>query len=270
MTEALDHRHVKLRVIGTSALNERVKGRVFANKLLALISAVEAADRAANGGKRFEFVIVDLKASSASATISEQRINKLPVIDSSVEVFGRCVQSIDSGNYAFARDHVEVAACIRSLAKDVENAFDRAELTVNGYEPILIDRFFLARAEEAINIPDTAEAKESWFQGSVIGTFDGKILESDFRGTIPQVMLRLTAGGKDILCTCPTLSFEDIKAILKQRVRVTGKAYYSGESGIPQKIEVIALPQLVKQGADFKRWRSQFDVFTPNGWSEGN
>jgi hypothetical protein len=251
----LDSRHVKFRVVGTQSFNDRVLAAVFARKLALLIRAMEAADRSANGGKRFEYVITNLTAASpATATLAEQQIGKHAPQFSSVDTFGRCAQAINAGDESFARRHIECATYLAAVAKDAEKSFDHSELTVNGYAAIRIDQFFFNRAKEIVGAKEREE-KPTWFRGEAIGTFDGEILEVDLRGDIPKVILRLTSGGKEIDCVCPGLDVEDIRKVLDRRVEVTGRAFYDGRSGLPARIELTRVPTPVRTGVDFSRWK---------------
>lgn len=251
----LDSRHVKFRVVGTQSFNDRVLAAVFARKLALLIKAMEAADRSANGGKRFEYVITNLTAASpATATLAEQRIGKQVPYFSSVDTFAQCARAINSGDENLARRHIECATYLAAIAKDAERSFDHGELTVNGYTAIRIDQFFSERAKEIIRGKARVE-RAAWFRGEAIGTFDGEILEVDLRGDVPKVILRLTSGGKEIDCVCPGLGVEDIRKVLDRRVEVTGRAFYDGHSGLPVRIELTSVPKTVRTGVDFSRWK---------------
>lgn len=104
------------------------------------------------------------------------------------------------------------------------------------------------------------------FTGFAYGSFDGRILEVDLRGEVPQVMLILSAGGREIKCSCPGLSADDIRAVLNRRVNVNGRAFYDGSSGLPAKIEVSHLPTIVETG-DFTKWKGAFSNIEPSEWS---
>jgi hypothetical protein len=268
MADGLDSGQVKLRIIGTRAFNDRVLANVFAHKLAVLIRAATAADFSANGGRRFEFVIIQLDANSpATALVGEQRVTKQVPVSSSIDILGRCAESVNSGSFAYARTHLPCAIQLKKLANEVDQKFSHAELTVNGFKPITIDRYFLERATEAVLVKDEP-TQLKWFKGSAVGTFDGQILETDLRGDIPRVILRLTAGGKEIDCVCPGLSIEDIRAVLNKRVSLTGSAFYDGKSGMPVRIEVSQTPEIIKASADFTKWKGAFEPFTPDEWGD--
>ncbi|WP_422374884.1 hypothetical protein [Roseibium sp.] len=259
---------VLIRVIGTHEFNDRVIAKVFARKLSALISAIEAADRTENGGKRHEYLITDLSTNSpATATLIEQRVSKAPIRASARETFGRCIRSLDTGAYDFARRHMECVQQIARLAKDAEAQFDRQEIIVGGFDPVVIDKSFMERTNSFIESELQEEFKESLFKGSVYGSFDGYILETDLRGDVPKVILRLTAGGKEIDCSCPGLDVEEIRQVLNRRVRLEGQAFYDGKSGLPTRIEIRTPPKPIREKVDFTRWKGAFDNINPELWS---
>ncbi|WP_156932377.1 hypothetical protein [Mesorhizobium sp. LNJC391B00] len=266
----LDSHQVRFRIVGTADLQGKVLASVFAQKLAALVRAMEAADKAANGQQRFDFVIVDLKPTSASATLREFRISSKAPDYSSVEIFERCVRSVDTQHYQFAREHLECVKQLVAVAKDVAKTYDHAEITVDNFETVVIDETFLSNATEAITIPDPEVAEAKWFKGVTVGSFDGKILETDIRHSTPKFIVRLTAGGKEITCDCPGFSIDDIRTVLGRRVRLTGRAHYDGTGGLPSKIEVIEKPRLIKENPDFARWRGTFETFTIDDWHGDN
>ncbi|MER9416708.1 hypothetical protein NKI95_12110 [Mesorhizobium sp. M0306] len=260
----VDSRQVKLRVVGTADLNRKVRASVFASKLASLVKAMEAADKSANGETTYDFVIADLKPSSASATIEEQRANKNIPHFSSVDTFGRCIQSVATGRYEYARQHLECARHIAVLAKGAEENFDVAEITVNGFDIVRVDKLFYERAAEAVRI---AAEEPTWFKGVTVGSLDGTIVVEDARSGTPTLTLRLTIGGKDIACECSRFSSEELKPFFDNRVRVTGAITYTGNSGLPHKIELYELPRAIKTNPDIQRWEGSFgDAKEERGW----
>ena len=258
---------VKLRVLGKPEANNRVLASVFAHKLRVLVRGLEAVDKSVNGGKRFEYLIIDLAPKSASATIVAQRSSKIMPTRPSVEVYQECVTAIATGRFAVARAHPECITFLRSLAKDAGETFSRAELSINGMPTVRIDEVFQRQAELAAEKPVERDETPKWFVGTVIGSFDGAILESDWRGAVPTAHLRLTAGDKvDIPVAFRGLTIDDMRPVLGKRARVTGKAQYDGTSGLPARIEVSEVPRLIKSDADFLRWGDAFTPFKPDEW----
>ncbi len=250
---APDSRQIKLRVIGTADLNRSVRASVFASKLASLVRAVEAADKSANGTKTFEFVIADLKPSSAMAIIEERRANKIIPRTSSIDTFGRCLMSVESGRFEFARQHIECTRQIASIAKDVTETFDSAELTANGFNLVVIDPPFLRKISEAIVLPQMPK-QEQWFKGTTLGSLDGTIVTESIASGVTTMALRLSVGGALIECDCSAFTSVDIAPFFGRRVRVSGRIHYKGDTGLPHKVELLELPKAVKANPDFGRW----------------
>ena len=262
MSDTDDHK-VTFRVVGKQVLNGHVLADVFARKLAIFVKAMEAADRSANGQKHFDYVIVDLKATSAAAVVQETRSNRAVPQFSSAETFGDCMRAIDDARYEVARRHMECVTYIAAMAKDADKTFDHIQVTVNGFEPIIADKVFLARAQEATRLPD----KQSWFRGTAIATFDGTVVVEDIRDiSSPRLVLRLTAGGKEIECHWLGFSSEEHHNVLGKRVRVQAKAHYDGKSGLPVRLDILQAPTLIKPKPDFLRWGSTFRPFDVSDW----
>ncbi len=107
---------------------------------------------------------------------------------------------------------------------------------------------------------------QKWFKGVVIGHFDGILKVVDTRGAIPQIKIKLLAGGKEIDCVCQKRELEALgEAPWDKRVHVVGNAIYDGTSGLPKRVEVRQI-DLVKKGGDFSRWKGAFEPFTLPEW----
>jgi hypothetical protein len=104
---------------------------------------------------------------------------------------------------------------------------------------------------------------ERWFRGVCIGSLDGSL---HLRGA--DVVLRLTAGGREIPCQVPCGLEADISGVFGQRVRVTGEMHYDGKSGLPKRVDIIEIPHVIKVDADLARWRGAFKPFDIEPWIE--
>ena len=260
-------RRVKLRVVGTAAERKRVVGEVFAKKMLALIGALKAADRMANGSGRHTYHIEDLQMASAGVTLAETLTSRGPPPTSGMDLFGEAVAAVDLGRIGVARSLLPCVVPLVRFAKGVSDTFDRMELTIDDQPTITVTSAFLENARRAI-APDPETALPTFFQGEAIGSFDGKILEVDLRAETPKVILRLTAGGAEIDCLCPDLSADDIRPVLDRRVTAVGRAHYDGKSQLPQLLTLTAVPETVEKKGDFLRWQGTFEPFTPEPWSD--
>lgn len=265
MNSDLKKREVYFRLHGQPDMVGRVRAGVFAKKLGELVRAAEAADRSTNSGKRHDLVISKLEAASASATMTEVRVSKKQTAGSGIGVLAMCAEAVTEGKFAVARKYPECVTQLRKLAHGSESIYAHGELIIDGHTPVRIDQFFYKQAEEAARPEDEQVHAPQWFKGMATGSFDGKILEVDLRGKLPKVKLVLTAGEKEIDCVCPSMDSEQLRNVLDRRVRLEGRAYYDGTSGIPARIEIMDITA-VKEGADLRRWKGAFEPFMPEVW----
>lgn len=111
----------------------------------------------------------------------------------------------------------------------------------------------------------TAEAAYRMFKGYAHASFCGEVKEADLRGEVLRVRLVIGDGPSELDCICTADQVELIRVALNRRVRVSGRAYYNGASGLPHRLEV-RIVEPVKAPADFTRWRGAFEPFEATEW----
>ena len=273
---------VTLRVHGQqrgSQSGEFVLAAVFAERLVALVRALRAADKIANGSKNHDYAITALTIGSAEATLAEQAAPRFyPGMTgrSGVKTLDTCLSLVGEGNAEAGRRFGPVLAPLAKLARGSGKVFSYAELWMEDRAPIRIDALLAEQVElveaKAFGTDDVAlysEDSERWFEGVALGTFDGEIKQVDLRGSLPQVKLVLTAGRKEIDCVLRQPDVERLRENLDRRVRVSGRAFYDGKSGLPRRIEVMDIAP-IKRGGDIQRWKQSFAPFTIEPWEGDN
>lgn len=268
----LSENEFTFRIVGKDLDNQKVLTSVFAKKLSLLVEAMEAADKAVNGGKKyFDYFIVDLKASSASATVKEKLCGSRTPEFSSIAAVTSCAKSIADGDFEYSLRYPEITKKLVFLSKGADKKYHHAEIHSNDNK-IIIDKGFHKLALEAQNRIDTYKNKEKWFEGFVIGSFDGQLLLGDFRDeSTPKYIIRLTSGNIDINCTCSKHLVDEMLPVLKKRVNIIGRAYYSGKSGLPESIEIIEVPEIVCTSVEFSKWKNAFSMIDNcDTWDEFN
>jgi hypothetical protein len=268
----LSENEFTFRIVGKDLDNQKVLTSVFAEKLSLLVDAMEAADKAVNGGKKyFDYFIADLKASSASATVKEKLCGSRTPEFSSIAAVTSCAKSISAGDFEYSLRYPVITEKLVSLSKGVDKKYHHAEIHAND-NVIFIDKNFHKLALEAQKRIDDNKTKEKWFEGVVIGSFDGQLMQADFRDeSTPKYIIRLTSGNIDINCTCSKDLVNDIIPVLTKRVNITGRAYYSGKSGLPESIEIIKVPEIVSTSVEFSKWKNAFSMIDNcDTWDEFN
>jgi len=265
MADELRSGQIKLRVHGAQDTNSRVRAAVFARQLTALVKALETADKIANGGIRFDYVIAELKNESASATLTEVVTSKKLRKKSGADVLGVAIEGINSLDRNIIEQYSACLPYIASIVRGVSEEFSHSDLSIAGFKPFRVDDFFLKQVQRAQKI--AAPKVERLYSGVAIGTFDGTIKEVDLRGDTPRLKLILRAGGKEIDCVYFGATSEQIREILDRRVSVEGRAHYNGQSGLPERIEILSHKE-VKVNPDILRWRGKFTGLMASDWDD--
>lgn len=91
--------------------------------------------------------------------------------------------------------------------------------------------------------PTMPTAEESrFFAGSVIGAFDGRLGNIDYRGAKWFGYLMLAGSPHQIECIFDKSKGEDeFNRFGNKRVSITGRAIYTGESELPERLEVMTI-----------------------------
>jgi hypothetical protein len=257
--DAIGPRQIELKVHGlTKEDHGRVLARTFATKLTQLVAALEAADTLANGDATHDYVLANMHMSEPTALLREIPIRSDKDGRSAIPVFNDAIDGIkvqDSRVVTLA----PVVEKVSRLTAGAESRFGFAEVRTDAVVT-RIDEFLRKRANAA-----RKSARGVWYDGVSLGSFDGILDYVDLRGSLPQIKLTLSAGGKEIDCVC---SREDIDALgdaLHSRVRVHGRAIYSSTSPLPLRVEVSSIEPIKKDG-DLTRWRGAFRPFTIEAW----
>ena len=106
-----------------------------------------------------------------------------------------------------------------------------------------IDDFF-RRQVDRVGAKDDAGHKDNWFLGSAIMSFEGRLDEIDYRGAVWTGDLMLPAGTTHIECVLDKSQGEDaLNRFGNKNVCVTGRAIYTGDSQLPERIEVLTIEE---------------------------
>ena len=266
MEDVLGPRQIELKVHGLSPEDHgRVPARLFATKLNQLVSALEAADTVANGDATHDYVLANMHMSEPTALLKEVPRKDMDEGQSAIPVFNDAVEGIKTHDARVVR-LASVVRRVGLLTSGAETRFGFAEVRTADPSVIRIDDFLRRRAKSARD-----QGKGSWFDGAVIGSFDGVLDYIDLRGALPQIKLTLSAGEKELDCVCRREDIDALGEALHHRVRVHGRAIYTSAHPLPMRMEVSSI-EPIKQHPDFERWKGAFRPFALDwdGDWEGN
>lgn len=250
--------HTTLTIHGLDEDNKLVRAAVFAQKLRALISGLQQADKLANGKLLHDFIITEMRVSSAVVQIRErQRTSEIPK-HSGIATYQRAVKAVYQGDKAAERLPERLVSSIAALSSGADKRFAHAEIG-EGDNIVRIDQYMFkqaVRAKQAAQLVAHA-SNAPFFSGAAVSSFDGVLQLLDSRGTALLTKLTLTASGKEIDCVVNREHIPEYRQFFEKRVLVEGQAHYNGRSAIPERVDAARIKEL-KASPDLVRWRGAF------------
>lgn len=243
-----------------------VRADVFAKKLAALVTALRSADRQSNGGKTYNYFIKDLKHSSAYAAVSEEPFTaKKAPVGSSIHLVQSIATSVRDGQGIPRGTDPTIAKFIGSIANGVEKTFSHGEIGIRGKEDTIVrfDKYYHKLADRALDDFRSDHNVVSLFEGVSFSTFDGTLLEVDLRGTVASAKLILAVGHIELDCTCNSVTVENLRTALDQRVTVSALAHYNGKDRMPEHLDIRKI-DLAGTAGSLQNWRGKFAIPYPH------
>ena len=160
---------------------------------------------------------------------------------SAIEFFRRCAEGVYRSDYQAVVRHPRVTRAFIRIVKAVNPSFHVLAQFKDTELPI--DEFF-RRQVDRVGAKDDAVRKDNWFLGSAIMSFEGRLDEIDYRGPVWTGDLMLPAGTTHVECVFDKSQGEDwLNPFGNKNVCVTGRAIYTGDSQLPERIEVLAIEE---------------------------
>lgn len=252
-------RETTLTIHGLDEDNTLVRGEVLAQKLLAFISGLKAADRHVNGVEAHAFIVADMRIGSAQIQVKERKRTKRAVVQSGIEAYEASVKAIYNGETAIQRLPKKLVRSVATLSHGATDKFAHAEIG-DGPTILRIDDYLLKQARKAETAIDefAGLVRPRYFGGIAQTSLDGVLQLLDSRGNAWLAKITTTAGHKEIDCVVNRASVTDIGQYFDQRVIIQGNAHYDRESPIPQRIDIVAV-RAVKSDPDLLRWHGAFE-----------
>lgn len=123
---------------------------------------------------------------------------------------------------------------------------------------------------KAEQVPMEVKSNPEYFAGSAYGAFDGRLGNIDYRGAAWIGHLVLHGSNIEIECVFDKSKGEDaINKHGNKRVSVTGRAIYTGDSRLPERIEVVDI-ETVTAAAEFRDIRGSLTGKSYGGFDLGD
>lgn len=249
----------------TGEFDGQVRAVVFARKLRAMIDALHAADLIANGRKAHIYTIAKLHSSDPTVVLAERRgfeekMEGFEQPQSSIPTFSQQFEYVKTGNRKGASPII-LEPLVR-LAKGRPSEFGFAEFWAPKRDPIRVDEFLLKQARAMQKTEPKSDTR--WYSGVALGEFDGILSVADSRGASIVGKLTMAGGAAVVDYVCPRTLIEKVRENFDRRVRIRGRAIYSGESGLPQRIEMMDLNPVTS--GNIERWQGKINPFEIEPW----
>lgn len=244
-----------------------VRADVFVKKMDMLLKGLRAADQQNNGQKTLDYLITDLKHSSAHASMTEFQYNIERVPNASaVEAFHAVISSVKDGHGIPRGTNPALAKIVAGIGNGTEKVFSHGEIGISGkLETVVrIDTGFDKRADRAYRDYKPSANVVSLFEGTSYSTFKGKLKVIDLRGTVTSAKLILSIGGIELQCTANSVTVQNLKDNLDQEAIITGFAHYNGKDRLPEHVEIKKIEPLGDRPQSLRKWNGAFDLEYPD------
>lgn len=219
-----------------------IPASVFKKAFTTILAALKAADAELHPKRyRSEFFVSHLAMGSNVFGVFEQRRSAEPSLSPSIDLFKKSARAVYRSEYEKVRDITRVANSLIKVGSAISEKYP-CEAQFNG-ESIPLDGFFSRQAERLKQRVFSAN-HPSFFSGNAVGSFDGRLGNIDYRGATWAGHLMLPGSGVQIECVFDKSQGEDaFNPFGNKRVSITGRAIYTGDSQLPERIEVLTIEE---------------------------
>jgi len=219
-----------------------IPAELFKKTFDAFLTALMVTDRELQPKARSsEFLISQLAVDPYEFGILEKRRAFGQTTPSAIEFFRRCAEGVYRSDYQTVVRHPRVTRAFIRIVKALDPSF-QVLAQFNDTE-LPIDDFF-RRQVDRVGAKDDAGRSDNWFLGSAIMSFEGRLDEIDYRGAVWTGELMLPAGTTHIECVFDRSQGEDVlNPFGNKNVCITGRAIYTGDSQLPERIEVLTIEE---------------------------
>ena len=219
-----------------------IPAQLFKKTFDGFFTALETTDRELQPKTRSsEFVVSHLALNSCEFGIAEKRRSLGQNTPSAVEFFRRCAEGIYRSDYQTVVRHPRLTRAFVRIVKALDPRF-HILARFNDTE-LPIDDFF-ARQVDRVGLRNEGSQADNWFLGSAMMSFEGRLDQIDYRGAVWTGDLMLPSGTTHIECVFDKSQGEDaLNPFGNKNVCITGRAIYTGDSQLPERIEVLDIEE---------------------------
>jgi len=225
-----------------------VPAAVFKKLFDAVLAALIAADREIHAKTASsEFVIGRLSAAPCEFSFVE-KAQASGAGAPSIALFRRCAGRVYRSDYRILLEHRRLMRAFQRIVAAVEAPY-AAVVRYHDTE-LPLDEFFRRQVDRVGLENESGPPGERWYQGAVIGAFDGRLEAIDYRAAAWSGRLTLAGGEVEITCVFDKSRGENAyNPFGNKDVAVAGRAIYTGDSQLPERLEVMTIEELPRSTA---------------------
>jgi hypothetical protein len=242
-----------LNAIGTNEIRVIVEPRrgpgatpaaVFKKLFDAVLGALVAADREIHPrASASEFHIAHLSlAPCAFGFVEELRSARSPPA-SAVDLFRRCAGRVYRSDYQILLGYPRLMRAFHRLSSALDPAY--VVLTRTQFGELPLDAFF-RRQVDRVGLPERDRPlTDVCFAGAALVTLEGRLAALDYRDSAWVGRLALAGGAAQVECVFDRTMGEDaLNPFGNKSVSVAGRAIYTGDSQLPERVEIATIEEL--------------------------
>jgi len=220
---------------------ELVPAQLFKRSFDAFLAALLAADRQAHGrSQASEFFVSHLSEDGREFGFVERERSPVPGRSSAVELLMRCAGRVYRSDYQVLQRYPRLTRAFRQIIRALGTTAIALVRSKEGELPM--DGFF-RRQVERVREPEAASRDDMWFAGAAIASFKGRLETIDYRGPLWKGLLALE-GDVQLECVFDKSKGADaFNSFGNKSVFVTGRAFYTGDSPLPERVEVVTIEE---------------------------
>jgi hypothetical protein len=234
---------------GAGAPSGLVQARAYKKLFDAVLGALIAADREIHPKlASSEFLISHLALGACEFGIVEKVRASGPAAASAVELFRRCAGRVYRSDYQILLQYRRLMRAFQRFL----TALDPGYVVVVRYHDteLPLDEFFRRQVDRVGLANETRPLTDMWFAGVVLSAFDGRLEPIDYRGAAWSGRLTLAGGDTRVDCVFDQSMGEDaLNPFGNKDVSITGRAIYTGDSQLPERVEVLHMEELPRATA---------------------
>ncbi len=222
----------------------RIPALAFKKMFDAFLAALIAADRELHPKSgSSEFYLSHLAIGSYEFGIMEKQRSPGRGGASAIELFRRCSGRVYRSDYQILLRYPRLMRAFHRIVKALDPAY--RVLVRHEDTELPMDGFFCRQVDRVGHASDARSRDDAWFAGTAITSFEGRLESIDYRGVLWTGQLTPAGSDAQLVCVFDKSKGEDaLNPFGNKTVSVNGRAIYTGDSQLPERVEVLTIEEL--------------------------